>query len=93
MPKRSVTLDSHSHQAQETRLASQLPSGPDNLSKIAETNRTRASGATMPPIDMAPKMVRSPRSPAQAHTRLIHPFSAAPAASRQMTTIKPDQKK
>jgi hypothetical protein len=47
----------------------------------------------MPPIDMAPKMVRTPRSPAQAHTRPTHPFSAAPAARRQMTTMKPDQKK
>ena len=47
----------------------------------------------MPPIDMAPKMVRTPRNPAQAHTRPTYPFSAATAASRQMRTMNPDQKK
>jgi hypothetical protein len=74
------------------QVGPQLPSGPEKLSRIAETKRTRTIGGMVAPIDMAPMMDRTPRSTAHAHTRPPHPLSAAPAASRQMTTMKPDHK-
>src|SRR5829696_9020069 len=71
---RSVPLRwNHTPSRRRIQVGPHLPSDPNKLSKIAETKRTRASGATMPPIDMAPRTDRTPSSPAHAHTNEADP--------------------